>query len=414
LHSNLAEIYLHRAESLLTQGDAQSALAAVEEARKHNPGEKALTELSAQIHQQLGFDAAAANRWDEAQSHWQAAVELDSGSFRLAYNLALAYEKSDQHLLAGQTWREALRRRPRRADHQRAAECYRKAGEFDEVGRTYQQAIKWAPENVNLRLALAESLMTDGRLQAARNELERVLERDPKNIPALLRLGEAYFRDEGSPWYVKGRAKSLWENALQIEPKNSQALQLMGEWYLDQGEIAYTWEDYERAIEDYEKSLEFRPKDIQTLIYLAECYIELEDKSRGEECVSRAIALATKFDDYASIIVFCLEAEYDERAWEVTAQAEARFGKVPIDFFVAMAEELLKAGRKSAALAWLQRAIEKALPEESVLVLIGEMALNIDSPLSKEYLEKALEAKQMPGQAHLLLGIPKMAIWPTG
>jgi tetratricopeptide (TPR) repeat protein len=92
LDSNLAEIFHRRAEELLTQGDAQ----------RHRPGGNTLVELLAQIHQHLGYQAATANRLDEAQSHWQTAVALDSTSFRLTYNLALAYERSGSYLSARQ------------------------------------------------------------------------------------------------------------------------------------------------------------------------------------------------------------------------------------------------------------------------------------------------------------------------
>ena len=293
LLDNLAELYHRRAEELLQQGDAKTAFAAAQEAKRHRPEDQALDELLAQIHQHLGYQSAAAARWDEALLHWRSAVELDSTSFRLAYNLALAYEKLDSYNSAGETWREALRRRPRRADHpdalsdeqvarlwQRAAECYRKGGEFEEVGRTYQQAIKWAPENLDLRLALAESQIDDGRLQAARNELGRILERDPQHIPALLRLGEAYFRDEGAPWYVKAQAKQYWEKALALEPKNPQVRQMMAEWYFDQAEIDYSWDRYAQATENYQKALGFRPNHVKTLLFLAECYINLKETAQ--------------------------------------------------------------------------------------------------------------------------------------
>ena len=418
LQANLAELYLRQAEDLLSGGNAHDALGAIEESGRLNPGDNAIKELSSQIHQQLGFDAAAENRWAEAQSHWQLAVERDSGSFRLAYNLALSYEKSDDYLLAGQTWREALRRRPRRADHpdalndeqvariwQRTAECYRKAGDFDEVGRTYQQAIKWAPENVEIRMALAETLLTEGRMQAARNELERVLERAPNNIPALLRMGEACFRDEDSYRFVKEEAKTYWNKVLQIDPKNSQAKQLLGEWYLDQGELEFSWNLPHRAIENYLKALEFNPKNVRTLIFLAQCHIKLGEREQGEEYASRSVALASNFRDFADIIQFWLGEKEEQRAWDVTALAEARDEKVPTNFYVAMAENLLNTRRKTQALPWLQRAVEKALPGEFVLVMIAEMALDIDQLLAKEYLLKALAAKQMPGHVNLLLGV---------
>jgi len=232
LCANLAELYQRRAEDALTQGEIQTALAAASEAKRHLPQENSLDELLAQIHQQLGYQAATHNNWSEAQYHWRSAVNLDSGSFRLAYNLALAYEKSGDFLQAGEAWREALRRRPRRADHpdaldddqvsrlwQRAAECYSKAGEFDEVGRTYQQAIKWAPENLNLRLSLAENALHEGRLQLANNELQRILEIDPKHVPALLCMGEVCSQDEG--YWRNVQAPKYWQKALEIDPQNT-------------------------------------------------------------------------------------------------------------------------------------------------------------------------------------------------
>ena len=418
LDNNLAEIYHRRAEELLLQGDAQTALAATLEAKRHRPDDNALDELLAHIHQHLGYQAAAANHWDEALSHWQTVVELDSTSFRLAYNLALAYERSGSYLLAGQTWREALRRRPRRADHpdalsddqvarlwQHTAECYRQAGEFDEAVRTYQQATKWAPENLDVRLALAESLISDGRLLSARNELERLLERSPKHIPALVRLGEAYFYDEDSPWYFKAQARKCWVKALEIEPKNPQACRMLAEWYFDQAEINYSWDRYAKAAEDYQKALEFRPNHIETMAYLAECYFQSKDELKGEEYARQVLAQAATFDDFACIIGMWLSVEYNERAWEVTAQAEARFGKVPTDFYVSMAHKLLENEQKEEAMRWLQHAAQKATFEEGVLVMIGEMAMNVDMPLAKAYLQKALEVGQMPGQAHLILGV---------
>jgi tetratricopeptide (TPR) repeat protein len=418
LDNNLTEIYHRRAEELLLQGDDQTALAATLEAKRHSPCDSALGVLLAQIHQHLGYQAASANHWEEAQSHWQTAVELDSASFRLTYNLALAYERLGSYILAGQTWREALRRRPRRADHpdalndsqvarlwQRAAQCYHQAGEFDEASHTYQQAIKWAPENLDVRLALAESLIRDGRLLSARNELECLLERSPNHIPALVRLGEAYFHDEDSPWHFKAQARKCWERALEIDPKNPQVCQMLAEWYFDQAEIDYSWDRYAEAAEDYQKSLEFRPNHLETMTYLAECYFQLKDEAKGEEYARQTLAQTATFDDFACIIGMWLRVEYYERAWEVTAQAESRFGKVPTDFYVSMAHQLLKNKQEEIALRWLQHAVTKATSEEGVLVMIGEMAMDVDVSLAKVYLQKALEEGQMPGQAHLIMGI---------
>ncbi len=373
LSANLAEIYQRRAEEALAQGDIQTALAAASEAKHHRPEDNALDELLAQIHQQLGYQAATLNRWSEAQNHWQTAVKLDSGSFRLAYNLALAYEKSEDFLEAGETWREALRRRPRRADHpdalgddqvarlwQRAAECYIRAGDFDEVGRVYQQAIKWAPENLELRLALAGNALREGRLQLASNELERILERDPKHVPALVRMGEVCSQDTDHWW--NQQAPKYWQQALEIDPKNTQARQFLAEWYIDQAEETHRWKKCDETIQNYQKSLEFRPGNVEVLSELFTCHKCLKRETQADEYIQQALACAKNLDDYANLIdaLLLYEDQYN-RAKEVLALAEARLPEIPASFYVDMARPLLKNHQKEQA-DFKQR--EKIVKEE--------------------------------------------------
>jgi tetratricopeptide (TPR) repeat protein len=415
LHENLGEALHRLAEQALGEGDASTALLAAQEATRHKTADTSLNELLAQAHQILGYQAASANDWEQAQQHWRTAVELDADSYRLAYNLALSYEQSNQYLAAGEAWRNALRRRPRRSDHpdaiddtqvarlwQRAAECYTKGSNFEEANRVYQQAVKWAPDNLDLRMALAESLLKEGRLTAASNELNRILERDPEHVPALLRLGETYFRNEDQ-WWMKAQAKRYWEQALALQPDNPQVRQALAEWYLDRAEIDYSWEHYEKAIQNYQKALEFQPDHATTLAYLAECYFELGNQAQGNEYLHLALAHAADFGDFADIVDVLLRVEEDEPAWDALLQAEARFGKVPTDFYVAMAHNLLEDKRQAQATIWLERVIEKAVPEDNIYLMIGEMAMEVDQALSRQYLHKAIEAGQMPGQAYLIL-----------
>lgn len=417
LSANLAEIYQRRAEEALAQGDIQTAQAAATKANRHRSDDSALDELLAHIHQQRGYQAAILNHWDEAQNHWQTAVQLDSGSFRLAYNLALAYEKSGDFIKAGETWREALRRRPRRADHpdalgddqvarlwQRAAECYIRAGEFEEVSHIYQQAIKWAPENLELRLALAENALREGRLQFASNELERILERNPRHVPALLRMGEVCAEDV-DPWWNK-QAPKYWQQVLEIDPKNNQARQLLAEWYIDQAERTHRWQKCDETIQNYQKSLEFRPGNVKVLSELFTCHQCLKRGTQADEYIQQALAYAKSLDDFADLIsaLLIFDEQYN-RAKEVLALAEARFPDIPPVFYVDMAGPLLKHHQKEQADFWLQKAISKAIPTDSILTMIAEITMDFDEEVAYEYAQKALAAKENGGQAHLILGV---------
>lgn len=414
LSANLAEMYHRRAEEALARDETQTALAAITEAQRHAPADPALDEVLAQVHQRLGYQAATLSRWQEAKDHWRTAVQLDSGSFRLAYNLALAYEKSGNFFEAAETWREALRRRPRRADHpdaldddqvarlwQHAAECYTKAGAFEEVGRVYQQAIKWAPENLDLRLALAENALRDGRLQLARNELDRLLERDPKHVAALVRMGEVCSQDS---WWNRTQAPKYWQKALEIDPRNPQARQFLAEWYLDQAEEAHHWSRCESSLENYQKSLEFRPDHIPALSGLMGCHLCLNNDAEAETNLQQALAGAKTLEDYAQILDTLLTFDQHPRAVEALSTVEARLPNIPVQFYIEMSEPLLKEHKTEQAEFWLQKAIDKAAPADHVLTMIADVTLDADEEIAYRYAQKAT-VEEKTGQSYLLLGV---------
>ncbi|MBU0512524.1 MAG: tetratricopeptide repeat protein [Chloroflexi bacterium] len=415
LSDNLAELFHQTAEELLAGGDSQTALSAAQESARHKSNDKSLNELLAQIHQHLGYQAASANQWDKAQTHWQTATELDSGSFRLVYNLALSYERSGNYRAAGDTWREALRHRPRRADHpdaisdeqvarlwQRAAEAYRKAGRLNAANKVYQQAIKWSPENPDLHLAMADVLLSDGRVQAAQNAMERILKRDPDHIPTLIRMGEVLFRNE--QWLAKTAAPSYWKRALKLQPANLQALHALAEWYLDQAEIDYSWDRFDEAIENYQKSLEYQPEDARALSCIANCCIHLGNLDQASEYTNRAITRAPgDLDVLREILGGWIKMHNPGQAWAVLEQAEIRNASIPGTFYLAQATKLLNEDCHDSAIPWLERAAANAAPGKPMLFMIGKMMMEYDDNLARQYLKQAIDTGQNPGQAYLSL-----------
>jgi tetratricopeptide (TPR) repeat protein len=417
LRNNLAEVFHRAAEDLVIDGDYQTALSAAQEASRHKTDDNALNELLAQIHQHLGYHAALNSQWDQAQGHWQTAIELNGSSFRLAFNMALLHERKENYLAAGETWREALRRRPRRADHpdaisdeqvarlwERAAVAYQKAGQFDEANRVYQQAIKWSPENLDVRLAMADGLLLEGRIQAAQKELERILERNPEHVSALIRMGEVLFRSDA--WWVRAGAPRYWEHALKLQPANHQARQALTEWYIDQAEIDYSWDRFSEAIEDYQKALEYQPRDARTTSCLANCYIHLGDLEDAQEYIDQAFELAgDDLDVLDEILSGWIATGNLTQAWESMERFEAQNSAIPGLFYFVQGLKCLDEDDADVALPWLERATLKAEPDEMILFLIGEKLLNYDNELARQYLEKAIAADQLPGQAHLLLSL---------
>ena len=417
LEGNMGELYHRMAEERLVAEDVEGALAAASEALRHKPDDKRLKELLSQAHQRLADRAASAGQWSVALEHWEAADRAESGRFRLAYNLALAYERAEEFFTAGGKWREALRRRPRRDDHpdaindgqvaqlwRRAAEAYGKAGEYDEAVHVYQQAIKWAPENLETRMALAEVLLANGRLQAAQNELGHILEHDPDNVPALLRQGEA-IAASGS-WWRWNSPTSYWERVLKLEPENPTARQLLADFYQDQADYNLSWRNYADAAKMYQKALEYQPKNGRILAALGGCHLRMNEKAVAQYYVEQALATAPgDLSVYDQIIHAWLDVGNARQAWEVMERAEAAIEAIPCAFYIAQAYHCIQRNRDLAH-SWLERAVEKAPSGEPVLVMIGEMAIAAHVwDIAREYLERAVATGQLVGQAHLMLGV---------
>jgi tetratricopeptide (TPR) repeat protein len=418
LEENVAELYHRLAEDRLQGEDVEGALQAAAEALRLKPGDSRLQELVSQAYQREAYQAASQSRWEAALDRWQEANEIGGSSFRLAYNLALAHEHAEEWVMAGETWREALRRRPRRADHpdaitdeevarlwRRAAEAYDRAGEYEEAVDVYRQALKWNPDDLQTRMALAEGLLNDGRWIAAQNELDRILERDPDHIPALLRIGEAIAANEY--WWQRSAAPSYWRRVLELDPDNASARQSLVDFFQDQAEDWAHWGNYALAIEPLEQALELQPHNGRTLATLGTCYLGMDDEDRAQSYFERALAEDPQnLEVYHTILQGWLGQDDPDRAGETMARAEAAIEDVPSAFYISEAALCLQSDYDELARPWLERAVATAPPGEPVLAMIGEMAMMAEAPdIAREYLERAIEANQARGLAYMVLGV---------
>ncbi|NJN82607.1 MAG: tetratricopeptide repeat protein [Caldilineaceae bacterium] len=187
----------------------------------------------------LGYTAAEAGLWLPALKHLRAANRHVSDR-RLAQDLALAEEANDHWVNAAEAWREMARRRPRKSDHpdyltdeqvaaiwSHASDCYGHVDEMGEAITCLKNAIKYAPDDLDLRMKLVDVYRYDDRNEAAINELDRILESHPDHVPALMRL--AALLDEN--WYRD--PEPIWKRVLRIEPENVEARDALAEIYIE-------------------------------------------------------------------------------------------------------------------------------------------------------------------------------------
>ena len=422
IETNLGELYHRLAEARWQRQETEAALAAAVEANQFKQNNKQLAGLIAHLHQEMGYKAANGGDWQTALVSWQLALEEAGSNFRLACNLALAYEQDEDWEMAAEMWRKALRHRPRRANHPdtvgddeiarlwlRSAYAYHHVEAFEASVQVFKQAVKWQPDNLDIRLGLVTALLNNGQAQAAVNELERILQKDPENVAALIRMGEV-LREGGYYWQL---AVPYWERALRLEPRNETVRQYLAEHYIEEAEKWLEWQgNYSRALEQYEKAYEYQPQHGTLLVSIADCHIRLGDREKGQSFIDEALRLhPTNADVYKDVIVTWLMVDEDEIAWQVVEQVEKAIPELPVSFYLLVAGQCFVVDDPEQGKPWLERAIQRAKPDEPVFIMIGEM-LTLTSPryyeVAEDYLNRAVSAGQMPGDAFMLMGILAM------
>ena len=268
-----------------------------------------LVETAGIAYYHLGYAAAQANEWPLAVQHWRAADGLIK-SRQLSQNVALAEEALGNWGEAAEAWREMVRRRPRKADHpdyltdvqvamiwQRAAKCYQEAENSVEEISCLKNAIKYAPEDLALRIILVDVLLQDDRDEAAENELDRILAGAPAHVPALMRLGLLYDqRYDRDPM-------PIWQRVLAVEPANADARQALAMQYVqianDEFEYRRHYGDRSRltakkTIEILQTGLKELPDHPLLLLGLGESYKEQRKNDKARTYYQQAAQAAPR------------------------------------------------------------------------------------------------------------------------
>lgn len=111
--------------------------------------------------------------------------------------------------------------------------------------RGLREAVRLSPDNVPLRQVLADALAAAGRHEEAIAEYQAALKRAPQNTQLKLALAATYFRqDKLSPALV------IVEELLKTDPTPPAALVLHAKLLVRQGDIERAVRQYKRAIEE--------------------------------------------------------------------------------------------------------------------------------------------------------------------
>ncbi len=300
LTDNMA--YVLRQEVIgLAEAGQWREIAALAQRAPEAVDDRILAETVGLAYHHLGYEAARAGRWDRAARYWQNANDYHP-TRHVAQNLALAEERRERWAAAAEAWRDMARRRPRSPDHpdylpdgqvaalwHHAAACYLHEERFENVLTCLDHALNYAPDNTDVRMRRADVLLADQRREAAENELERLLERDPEHVEALTRLAtlaeDSWHRD----------APALWRRVLAADPDHREARDALAEHYIEEaegggllGRLTNREPAPRKRIKVFKKGLDELPEHPRLLLALAKAYRAAGDSEAARAHLQRA------------------------------------------------------------------------------------------------------------------------------
>jgi Flp pilus assembly protein TadD len=179
--------------------------------------------------------------------------------------------------------REAIRIAPNWAAlHDNLGTICSEQNKFQEALIHYVDALRLDPESPTVRYNLGYFLLQSG-LDVAQHLLEKTLEREPLYPDARRALGDLFLeRNETS------RAIAAFARAIEQNPKDSRARFRLADIFWEQG-------DYHESAQQLQAIINYQAEDSVAWHNLGLAAIMLQDYSRAEECLLKAIKLDAEY-----------------------------------------------------------------------------------------------------------------------
>lgn len=144
---------------------------------------------------------------------------------------------------------------------------YLEEGSYTRAVEQFREGMNLEPENVHLMLGLVRAKLAARELTDAQATLDKVLEKDPQNVAALLLKAQALMaRAEGGSGAERRElieeAVSTYEKARKIQPRNIEVLKGLASAYVQKQDIS-------KIIQAYRDIVAVTPRDTYSLLILA-------------------------------------------------------------------------------------------------------------------------------------------------
>ena len=306
---------LSAAEKFVQQGKLQNAIAEYEKIRKHDDKDLTVTNTIGDLYSRLG-DSANAIECFKTVGDAYAAQGFTVKGIAMYKKITKLQPSVDGSLKLAELYTQQGLFNDARAQYLQVAEDFMKNGDLDQAIRLFQKVLEMDPENVPMRIKLAEvylrrgkkqeaweifsaaaeALRARGSMAAAEDILQRMLVLDPGNSYVLLMRGKSAIESGDAP-----KAIEYLEKASDID-SHPDGLRDLLKAYLQNGELTKAGPLAEKLLTVH--------NDAEGLFLLAEAVARLRssERSTGNLCPPRRPDAGDRFGQAA------LQSAYHDRA----------------------------------------------------------------------------------------------------
>jgi tetratricopeptide (TPR) repeat protein len=265
------------------------------------------------------------------------------------------------------------------------------AGEYAEAEEYLQQVVRGDPENAFARSIMGMILYQEGNIARSREELEKAIELNPKNLSdAHYNLGIVL-----SSLGQNAEAAASYERALEIDPTRGDYCMALARTYAKMGEG-------EKAAALYGRSIELGYDSLRAYLGRGSTLAKLHRFDEAEACYREALekfpGSPDVYNEYGNMKDLALNfpeaiTQYRKALAVEPAHIKARFN---------LARVLAKTGKQDEAQTELLRIVESDPDQPEATWMLGELAFSRgDNEEAREYFTRylALEPKNEEARA---------------
>jgi tetratricopeptide (TPR) repeat protein len=201
-------------------------------------------------HDNLGNVLFQKKRVDEAITHYEKSLEINSNDADAHYNLGIALVQKGRLDEAIAQYQKALEIKPNFADaHNNLGNAFFQKGQVDEAIAQYQKALDINPNFADVHSSLGGALAQKGQVEEAIAEYQKALEINPHLADAHYNLGNALIQ--------KGRVDEAivqYQKALATNPNDADVHFNLGIALIQKGQV-------DEAIAEFQEALRLNPGD---------------------------------------------------------------------------------------------------------------------------------------------------------